>query len=181
MRPLPGTLIWPTGQERALSGSFAVVSSTTCARPCCSGAPVAWLAYDYEGRCAWLDDQPIGNGRAHQWPLCKHHADSLKVPRGWFCIDRRAARRWDGWAGWEGSATADGAVAEASTSSNGSSASNGSKHLARPAQRGAGASRAGSASPALETKRGAEWPSGRSRRQDVVAQDQRAPRFTGIL
>jgi hypothetical protein len=29
---------------------------------------------------------------AHVWPLCERHADTLKVPRGWFCVDRRAAR-----------------------------------------------------------------------------------------
>jgi len=29
---------------------------------------------------------------AHVWPLCERHADNLRVPRGWFCVDRRASR-----------------------------------------------------------------------------------------
>ncbi|MGC8626034.1 MAG: DUF3499 family protein [Acidimicrobiales bacterium] len=153
----------------------------TCARPGCPGAPVAWLAYDYEARCAWLDDQPSGNGRAHEWPLCKHHADTLKVPRGWFCIDRRAARRWDGWAGWDGPATADGADSGALTGSNGSGTSSGSKHLARSAKRAGGAGRPGSSGAPLVANRGAEAGRARSPMQDGAAQGQASPRFTEVL
>jgi hypothetical protein len=45
-----------------------------------------------------LDDEASDAGPtdrrlpAHVWPLCERHADTLKVPRGWFCVDRRAAR-----------------------------------------------------------------------------------------
>ncbi|HYA44254.1 MAG TPA: DUF3499 family protein, partial [Acidimicrobiales bacterium] len=79
------------------------VIPTTCAHPGCPGASAAWLAYDYESRCAWLDDEPGEMSQwGYQWPLCRRHADRLRVPRGWFCIDRRAApRHWDGWPGWE--------------------------------------------------------------------------------
>ncbi|MGD0811291.1 MAG: DUF3499 family protein, partial [Acidimicrobiales bacterium] len=62
----------------------------SCARPGCANAPAAWLAYDYGARCAWLDDQPDdGTGKVGRWPLCERHADNLRVPRGWFCVDRR--------------------------------------------------------------------------------------------
>jgi hypothetical protein len=69
------------------------VNTARCARPACSGNPAAWLAYDYEARCAWLDDDPAHTtDPAQHWPLCERHADALKVPRGWFCVDRRAGR-----------------------------------------------------------------------------------------
>ena len=79
-------------------GSFEGVNSAHCARPACYGAAAAWLAYDYDARCAWLDDEAGDAGpqdrrtAAHVWPLCERHADTLKVPRGWFCVDRRASR-----------------------------------------------------------------------------------------
>lgn len=61
-----------------------------CARPACPGKASAWLAYDYDARCAWLDDLPADElDSASRWPLCDQHADSLKVPRGWFSVDRR--------------------------------------------------------------------------------------------
>ena len=74
------------------------MNSARCARPACSGTPAAWLAYDYDARCAWLDDEAEDadaaerSRPAHAWPLCERHADNLKVPRGWFCVDRRASR-----------------------------------------------------------------------------------------
>ncbi|HTV12835.1 MAG TPA: DUF3499 family protein [Acidimicrobiales bacterium] len=69
------------------------MNALSCARPACSGEPEAWFAYDYEARCAWLDDAPAPSGTvSHQWPLCARHADNLRVPRGWFCVDRRAKR-----------------------------------------------------------------------------------------
>lgn len=69
------------------------VTHASCARPACSGAPAAWLAYDYEARCAWLDDQlEDGEDHPHHWALCERHADTLRVPRGWFCVDRRLIR-----------------------------------------------------------------------------------------
>ena len=69
------------------------MNSASCARPGCAIAPAAWLAYDYEARCAWLDDQPDDEkGNVSRWPLCERHADTLRVPRGWFCVDRRGSR-----------------------------------------------------------------------------------------
>ncbi|HET9060404.1 MAG TPA: DUF3499 family protein [Acidimicrobiales bacterium] len=69
------------------------MTSPSCARPACSGLPAAWLAYDYEARCAWLDDQlETGEDRSHRWALCERHANALRVPRGWFCVDRRLLR-----------------------------------------------------------------------------------------
>jgi hypothetical protein len=69
------------------------VNTASCARPGCAKAPAAWLAYDYGARCAWLDDQADdGTGKVGRWPLCERHADNLRVPRGWFCVDRRGAR-----------------------------------------------------------------------------------------
>jgi len=69
------------------------VNLARCARPACPGQPAAWLAYDYDARCAWLDDEASRNlDPAQHWPLCQRHADTLRVPRGWFCVDRRAAR-----------------------------------------------------------------------------------------
>ncbi|HUC14935.1 MAG TPA: DUF3499 family protein [Acidimicrobiales bacterium] len=64
----------------------------SCARPGCANAAAAWLAYDYGAQCAWLDDQlDDATGRVGRWPLCERHADNLRVPRGWFCVDRRGA------------------------------------------------------------------------------------------
>jgi hypothetical protein len=71
------------------------MNSASCSRPTCSGKPAAWLAYDYRARCAWIDD-PVGDviegpvDRSSRWPLCTHHANTLRVPRGWSRVDRRA-------------------------------------------------------------------------------------------
>ncbi len=66
------------------------MNPASCARPGCANTPAAWLAYDYSARCAWLDDQPDdGTGKIGRWPLCERHANTLRVPRGWFCVDRR--------------------------------------------------------------------------------------------
>jgi Protein of unknown function (DUF3499) len=69
------------------------VNTASCARPGCAKAPAAWLAYDYGARCAWLDDQADdGTGKVGRWPLCERHANNLRVPRGWFCVDRRGGQ-----------------------------------------------------------------------------------------
>ena len=66
------------------------MNSRQCARPGCSATPAAWLGYDYQARCAWLDEEPLDEqDQAHRWPLCRLHAATLKVPRGWFSVDRR--------------------------------------------------------------------------------------------
>jgi len=72
------------------------MNSGSCSRPACSGLPAAWLAYDYSARCAWIDDpidETVGGpvDRSTRWPLCERHADSLRVPKGWSRVDRRAA------------------------------------------------------------------------------------------
>ncbi len=69
------------------------MNPASCARPGCATTPAAWLAYDYGARCAWIDDQPDdGTGKIGKWPLCERHADNLRVPRGWFCVDRRGSQ-----------------------------------------------------------------------------------------
>lgn len=69
------------------------MNSEQCARPACPSKASAWLGYDYDARCAWLDDPADEEiWQASYWPLCEYHADSLKVPRGWFSVDRRAER-----------------------------------------------------------------------------------------
>jgi Protein of unknown function (DUF3499) len=68
------------------------MNSGNCSRPACVGKPAAWLAYDYGSRCAWIDDEVGGQAdRSSRWPLCERHADNLRVPRGWQCVDRRAS------------------------------------------------------------------------------------------
>ncbi|MGH9213154.1 MAG: DUF3499 family protein [Acidimicrobiales bacterium] len=59
-----------------------------CARPGCSAAAGATLAYDYQARTTWLD--PL-TAEAHPmvYDLCDGHADALVVPRGWHIEDRR--------------------------------------------------------------------------------------------
>jgi hypothetical protein len=70
------------------------MKSASCSRPACPHKPAAWLAYDYNARCAWIDDQPEPPGdRSSRWPLCERHADNLQVPRGWSRVDRRASVR----------------------------------------------------------------------------------------
>jgi hypothetical protein len=68
------------------------MNSANCSRPACAGKPAAWLAYDYGSRCAWIDDEVGGPAdRSSRWPLCERHANNLRVPRGWSCVDRRAS------------------------------------------------------------------------------------------
>lgn len=61
-----------------------------CARPGCTGEPVAWLTYDYASQQVWLDDTPSPSG--DQWALCADHAGRLRPPEGWALLDRRVAR-----------------------------------------------------------------------------------------
>jgi hypothetical protein len=73
------------------------MNTGSCSRPTCSGEPVAWLAYDYKARCAWVDYQPKApSDRSSHWPLCERHADALSVPKGWSRVDRRAGARRNG-------------------------------------------------------------------------------------
>src|SRR3954452_5263419 len=72
-----------------LFGTLRAMSSSHCARPGCTAAPVAVLTYDYSERTAWLDDvggSPLGT----TWLLCITHAEGLRVPVVWSLDDRRA-------------------------------------------------------------------------------------------
>ena len=59
-----------------------------CARPGCGAASAALLRYDYAGATVWIDD-PDDDRRSHAFGLCAPHADTLTVPVGWTCEDRR--------------------------------------------------------------------------------------------
>lgn len=77
------------------------MNSASCSKPGCPGKSAAWLAYDYRTRSVWIDDRvegpsgsaPVGGAvdGSTRWPLCERHATSLRVPRGWSRVDRRAA------------------------------------------------------------------------------------------
>ncbi len=63
-------------------------SSTRCARPGCGQPAAAILRYDYATATVWLD--PAGDDpRASTLGMCAVHADTLRVPLGWTCEDRR--------------------------------------------------------------------------------------------
>ena len=49
---------------------------------------MATLAYDQRAGTVWLDDAS-GDLDPHAYDLCRRHADSLSVPRGWHLRDRR--------------------------------------------------------------------------------------------
>lgn len=80
--PLGGALPPP-------GSSFPFVSeSQQCARPACGEDVAAWLTYDYGQQRVWLDDPQAAAG-GNRWPICSAHANRLRVPLGWVCIDRR--------------------------------------------------------------------------------------------
>lgn len=73
--------------------SFPSVSeSRQCARPACGGEVAAWLTYDYGQKRVWLDDQQTAAG-GNRWPICSAHANRLRAPLGWVCVDRRTDAR----------------------------------------------------------------------------------------
>ena len=61
-----------------------------CARPACGEPASASLSYRYASGTAWLDDL-TGEAGPTAWDLCAHHADGLRLPRGWTFEDRRSA------------------------------------------------------------------------------------------
>ena len=65
-----------------------VVAKRLCIRPTCSAPSEATLRYDYSARTAWLGP-PEPERDPGVWPLCGHHADSLRVPEGWTLLDER--------------------------------------------------------------------------------------------
>jgi len=81
---------WPSGSTatpQAARTLSRVNDPLRCARPLCGAPAVARLTYDHAGATAWLDELGAEGG----WSLCVRHADSLRVPVGWVCHDRRPA------------------------------------------------------------------------------------------
>ena len=64
------------------------MSSRTCAKPACSVSASATLVYDYSASTVTI--APL-NAEAHpmHYDLCTHHADLLRVPKGWTLQDHR--------------------------------------------------------------------------------------------
>ena len=82
--------VWESACGVSLLGTLPTMSSPShCARPGCTGSPVALLTYDYRQSTAWLDDVG-GRAAGTTWLLCINHADNLRVPRGWELEDRRS-------------------------------------------------------------------------------------------
>lgn len=59
----------------------------SCIKPACRWPAVATLSYRYVTAEVWLSDLGEPDPATHD--LCPHHADSLRVPRGWTLIDDR--------------------------------------------------------------------------------------------
>ena len=88
------------GDARGSSGSSMVVGVLTCpvasrtvrrcSRPGCGALAVVLLGFDASRSLAWfapLDDE----GALHGSELCHRHAESVRVPKGWWLDDRRVA------------------------------------------------------------------------------------------
>jgi hypothetical protein len=60
----------------------------SCARPGCGEQASATFGYDYAVSTVFLD---VLAEEAHPavYDVCRRHADSLSVPRGWHLVDRR--------------------------------------------------------------------------------------------
>jgi len=59
-----------------------------CSRPTCSTAAVVTLTYEYRTSHVWLD--LLSSERdPHSYDLCRQHANTLSVPRGWQLTDRQ--------------------------------------------------------------------------------------------
>lgn len=77
--------------ERSVSVAVMLSSrhaSRTCRRPGCQGSATATLSFRYDSAEALLLDL-VDEPHPSRWDLCKLHADTLSVPRGWDLIDRR--------------------------------------------------------------------------------------------
>ncbi len=68
--------------------------SRSCARPGCSRPAVATLSYDYAAGVAELEEL---SAEAHPMvhDLCRPHASSVRVPRGWQLVDTWSAGERD--------------------------------------------------------------------------------------
>lgn len=82
-----------------LAGNVAPVPSESmlqCVRGMCTEIATAGLGYDVPGTRAWLYDLDAATiaGTSRQrdmiMPLCRAHADRIKVPVGWALDDQRA-------------------------------------------------------------------------------------------
>jgi hypothetical protein len=60
----------------------------SCARPGCGEQASATFGYDYAHGTVFLD---VLAEEAHPavYDICRRHADSMGVPRGWHLVDRR--------------------------------------------------------------------------------------------
>lgn len=77
-----------THKELALRYLPGMDSSSRCARPGCGQPATALLRYDYATATVWLD-VVVDDPRATTLGMCAVHADTLRVPLGWTCEDRR--------------------------------------------------------------------------------------------
>ncbi len=68
-------------------GSQASESMRSCIKPGCRWPAVATLSYRYATAEVWLSD--LGERHPATHDLCPHHADDLRVPRGWTLVDER--------------------------------------------------------------------------------------------
>ena len=60
----------------------------TCAKPGCDRVAVATLAYAYADGVVWIEDlAPEAHPMVHD--MCRMHADTVRVPRGWELRDMR--------------------------------------------------------------------------------------------
>ncbi|HUG82941.1 MAG TPA: DUF3499 family protein [Euzebya sp.] len=59
----------------------------SCIRTGCRWPAAATLSYRYATAEVWLSD--LGDQHPSTHDLCPHHADSLRVPRGWTLVDDR--------------------------------------------------------------------------------------------
>jgi hypothetical protein len=60
----------------------------SCARPGCGEQASATFGYDYANSTVFLDALADESHPA-VYDVCRRHADSMSVPRGWHLVDRR--------------------------------------------------------------------------------------------
>lgn len=60
----------------------------SCARPGCGSAATATFDYNYAAQTVFLDVLADEAHPAH-YDVCRRHADSMTVPKGWTLVDRR--------------------------------------------------------------------------------------------
>lgn len=59
----------------------------SCIKPGCRWPAAATLSYRYGTAEVWLSD--LGEDHPSTHDLCPHHADDMRVPRGWSLVDDR--------------------------------------------------------------------------------------------